>query len=174
MGTLDLMPTIVGLMGLPIPRTCHGKDLSGPILLGRDDDADSVPLFMPFTGKGQQGWRGVYTRRYTYSFDEGLDTSQRWNCLYDRKSDPWQTKNQFGSMRHRALQERLHRLSLEWMERFDDAFVPSAKLAQACFGAKGEPGWGVGDTCELIGRPIDLARFIETDSIGLCSQGSGK
>lgn len=61
-GTFDLMPTLLGLLGQPVPATCHGRDASVAIAAGRNDDGvDALPLsFLP------ANWRGVYTRRHTY------------------------------------------------------------------------------------------------------------
>src|SRR5262249_20462677 len=63
-GTLDLMPTLLSLLGIKPPSTCQGKDLSAAIMQRRDNEVESVPFFLfPLD------WRGLYTRRYTYSFD---------------------------------------------------------------------------------------------------------
>jgi len=62
-GALDLMPTLLGLMDLPIPNTCQGRNLSDAIVNRKHDVIESVPLFSWF-----YNWRGIYTRRYTYSF----------------------------------------------------------------------------------------------------------
>jgi len=61
-GALDLMPTILGLLDLPVPETCVGRNLSNAILKGDDDAVDSAPLFL-----FGPAWRGVYTREFTYS-----------------------------------------------------------------------------------------------------------
>ncbi len=154
-GTLDLMPTLLGLMDLPIPATCQGTDLSGAILGGHDDAVNSVPLFMPYM---MQGWRGVYTHRFTYTFDEGIDQPIRFATLFDRKQDPHQQHNLFGDVEHASLQARLHTESLKWMERFEDRFVPGAELINACFGEAGLPKAGPPHRGTLPGRPLDLIR----------------
>jgi len=59
-GTLDLMPTLLGMMRLPVPKTCDGTDLSQFISNENDDAVDVVPIFLP-----SRDYRGVYTRRYT-------------------------------------------------------------------------------------------------------------
>ncbi len=56
---MDLMPTILGLLGLNIPGSVQGNDLSSAILNGREDTVDSVPLFF-----FHPSWRGVYTRQF--------------------------------------------------------------------------------------------------------------
>jgi len=64
LGPLDFMPTLLGMLGLPIPATCQGKNLFTAIRDVHDEAVESLPLFcFPFN------WRGVYTRRYTYAYD---------------------------------------------------------------------------------------------------------
>ena len=70
-GTLDMMPTILSLMGAEVPSACQGKNLSQAILRNDSGAVDSVPFFY-----FEPGWRGVYTRRYTYSFGE----PNSWGC----------------------------------------------------------------------------------------------
>jgi len=122
-GTFDLMPTLLGMMGLPVPETCQGHDLATAITEGRADAVEFQPLFfLP------ADWRGIYTRRYTYSFTVRTGNSQRdirsrerYNCLYDRFEDPWETRNLYGAPESADPQERLHRQTLDWMKRFGDS-----------------------------------------------------
>ena len=52
---VDLMPTLLGLMKLPIPATVQGRDASAAVLQGRDDGVEALPLFfLPLN------WRGVF------------------------------------------------------------------------------------------------------------------
>jgi arylsulfatase A-like enzyme len=153
-GTLDLMPTVLGLLGLPVPDHCQGTDLAPAITGGDDDAVASVPLFF-FNAP----WRGVYTRRWTYSVDnvdrspQGLAMIEsdrgatvllrRFDTLYDRDTDPDQLVNLFGLREragrrgHVAVAAQLHRLTLDWMARFDDAFPTQVELA-----ARAEPRCG--------------------------------
>lgn len=66
-GTLDLMPTILGMMKLPIPETCDGLNLTPFITAQNDNAVDAVPIFLP-----SRDFRGVYTRRYTYCYDSAI------------------------------------------------------------------------------------------------------
>jgi arylsulfatase A-like enzyme len=135
-GAMDLMPTILGLLGIDIPEKVQGKDLSGPILSGDDDAVESVPLFM-FIGNG---WRGVYTREWTYanslnpeeSIHEGVET----NVLFNRPNDPSQLNNLFDSEDYSGIQEGLAGLTHDWMDQFGDegyALEDFAKIYQDGF-----------------------------------------
>lgn len=140
LGTLDLMPTLLGLMGLRVPDTCQGVNLADPIRRANDNAVDSVPLFLL-----NLDWRGVYTRRHTYAFDTSrpggdalyrqsyfrVPENIRWNCLYDRTRDPWELRNLFGDPQTSKLQKRLHELSLDWMKRLGDPGVSYDEVLRA-------------------------------------------
>jgi arylsulfatase A-like enzyme len=144
-GTLDLMPTLLGLMGLPVPETCQGSDLAGAIREGRDNAVASAPLFLL-----NLDWRGVYTRRYTYAFDTyrpGGDALYReayfrhpehlrWNCLYDRERDPWELRNRYGDPSAARVQKRLHEQATEWMRRLGDPGVSYDAVLRASMTAE--------------------------------------
>jgi arylsulfatase A-like enzyme len=161
-GTLDLMPTLLGLLGVSVPATCEGRDLSRAISDGDDDAVESVPLFFH-----QPSWNGVYTREHTY----GRGELAHWRrdedgrpvlrkvpvrALYTREGDPFQLRNLYGDLAHTALQERMERLTRQWMERFGDpGGVDVDSLAERYRMPDGR--WPE-DTREegFPGRPIDL------------------
>ncbi|MCZ2077266.1 MAG: sulfatase-like hydrolase/transferase [Bryobacterales bacterium] len=140
-GTLDLMPTLLAMMGLRVPPECQGRNLMEAMAGRRDNEVKSVPLFLlPLD------WRGVYTRRYTYAFDTsqgGLSYYRQWffqeppgiswNCLFDHQEDSWEMNNLFQSPEHRTTRDRLHEQTLEWMRRFDDRGWPYDTIARAVF-----------------------------------------
>ncbi|MGD8238513.1 MAG: sulfatase [Armatimonadota bacterium] len=153
-GTLDLMPTLLGLLGLPIPRTCQGEGLHDHILAGRGDAVDSVPLFL-FPGN----WRGVYTHDYTYATDCLASPRPQFRVLFDKRRDPRQMNNLFGEPEYRAVENELHGIMLRSLERFRDSFVDFRTLMRICF-ADGKPPniRGPDSTGVLLGRPIDIIR----------------
>ena len=157
-GTLDLMPTLLSLLGLPVPDGCHGADLSGAIREGRDDAAESAPLFIMHG----VGWRGLYTRDHTYAFerpdarDKPAGRGVGFNCLYDNRAARYQDANLFGSPDHHDLQKALHARTLAWMVRFGDTFVPWRTLQQRCLARPEIPWRSPQQTGALKGRPIDL------------------
>jgi len=164
-GTFDLMPTLLGLMGLAVPPTCQGRDLSSAIAEGRDDAVESLPLVM-IPGN----WRGIYTRRHTYAFTvdaDGNETRHRGyppsllNCLYDREADPHEMTNRFHSPEHGAVRRRLHEEALAWMQRFGDTGLPYGKVFETVLvpeDAAIEKNQGLQSqgNGRLKGRPIDL------------------
>jgi arylsulfatase A-like enzyme len=120
-GTLDLMPTLLAMMQLPIPETCDGRDASEAIIQGRDDGTDALPIFFH-----PLNWRGVYTHRYTYSeaFYEGAETrppnADTFTVLYDRQSDPWEQHNLFGHPSVADIQAELRARTQSFMQQFGD------------------------------------------------------
>jgi len=174
LGTLDLMPSILGMMELPIPRTAQGRNASAAMITGRDDGIDEQPLlFIPLN------WRGIYTRRYTYSValhspsepntPGGANT---FNVLYDRKTDPWETKNLFHAPEAAVIKAQLHGQTLALMARFGDQGLRAEELlsrvvreedqsALKTSPAQRSMGW----EGRLKGRPVDiLAAAIDTQT----------
>ena len=135
-GTLDFMPTILGMMGLSIPEICQGKNLAEHFFSGHGDAVESIPLFYygP-TQTGDQSWHGVYTARYTYSVTLSREkTGEPRNTLYDRLEDPHQQTNLFYSPDHRSIRDRLHRLTLDWVDTFKDPCINGYEMVGVLFG----------------------------------------
>ncbi|MEI7729214.1 MAG: sulfatase-like hydrolase/transferase [Verrucomicrobiota bacterium] len=166
MGTLDLMPTILGLMKLPIPSTCEGRNLSQAIIKGDDNAVSSVPLFFV----SPSNWRGVYTREYTYAVGEVemlvRDDAGQWQMkvqpiqrLYDKKKDPFQLTNFYDDPNYAVIQRKLDEETYAWMKRFKDPMADGRQL-------KSQYGDGQGKfplstlAPEFQGRPVDFANKI--------------
>jgi arylsulfatase A-like enzyme len=159
-GTLDLMPTLLGLMGLQGPEDLHGRDLSSPILAGKEDAVESVPLFY-YSGAQpwDRTWFGVYTHGYTYSYEVGKkEAHSDLNVLFDHAQDRWQLTNHFGAPDQKTKQARLDALTQSWLERFGNTGINGEKLMRACFGNERAPLYRKGDTGILAGRPIDRVK----------------
>ena len=170
-GTLDLMPTLLGLMKVKIPATCDGINLAEAIKKGKDDEVQSLPLFlMP------HDWRGVYTKSYTYSFSIPTNDPSWWNSvpwntnvtpfnfgrLYDRQTDPMELHNLYNDSASQTLRSDLHKLALEWMKKFGDkgwsypeivkaAMFPEDLAFDSLYTLTRTGGEG-----RLLGRPIDF------------------
>jgi len=151
-GTLDLMPTILGMMGCEIPSTCQGKDLASSIMSGREDTVESVFMF-----HSHPAWRGVYTQRYTYAIENFSSPEISFNVLYDKQTDPYQKNNLFGNPNYRALQEKLHKMTQKWLDYFKDPFADGYAIMKACdldLRTVSQPG----HEGTVPGRPIDLLK----------------
>ena len=141
--TTDLMPTLLGLAGLPVPGTVEGKDFS-PFLRGESAPPETAALielpacFHQFAyHNGGRDWRGLRTERYTYV----IDRDGPW-MLYDNEKDPHQLTNLVGNPDYAAVQANLDTdIRRRLCERGDD-FRPGQELiAEAGFAVneRGDP-----------------------------------
>lgn len=107
-GILDVMPTVLGLMGAPVPEGLDGQNLSAQVTGEGKTEERMIPIWnIDFQ------WRGVATSRYTYS----TGTIRR---LHDREQDPDQLRNLYGDPKMAEVQAKLHAATLDWMRRFGD------------------------------------------------------
>lgn len=130
-GTADLMPTLLGLTGLPIPETVEGIDKS-PVMKGEAKDnteAVLIACYHPFgqwsTALGGKEYRGVRTKRYTYVKD--LDGP--W-LLFDNRKDPFQLKNIVNDPSYRTIKENLDKQLAEILKRNNDEFLPGIEYVK--------------------------------------------
>lgn len=132
LGTIDLLPTLIGLLGWESSVTFDGRDLSA-LLLGRTDQApDSVLIgnCLSLNEARQQNmpeWRGLRTRRHTYT---ELPGRRPW-LLFDNREDPYQLRNLVDSDEHRDLQGQLASTLSDWLERTGDPFLPGEEMVDA-------------------------------------------
>jgi arylsulfatase A-like enzyme len=163
---MDMMPTVLGLMGLDIPDTVQGQNLSDAMIRSRDDVVESAPLFFL-----SPSWRGVYTREATYGngvlehFTTDKDGELAFEqvpvkVLYDRTNDPYQLNNLYGTPEAAALQEKMEKLTRDWMEKFNDTGATPEEIKKAYSYTDGsfpedtkEPGFK--------GRPVDVVKRLK-------------
>lgn len=144
--------------------TAQGRNAAAAIREGRDDGVDEQLLFFLPTN-----WRGVYTRRHTYSvslYDPAEPNTpggrRTFDVLYDRATDPWETRNLFAEPAAAKVRAELHARTLALMQRYGDPGLPFDELLRRVVReedyaavttppAKRPPGW----EGRLKGRPID-------------------
>lgn len=148
--TPDVMPTLLGLMGVDCPAGRDGADLSQQ-LLGRSKDQPDTAFFSFCTGappphmtcyyfpieKGRY-WRGLRNARYTYAcVDQRTESifyaAERRDAfppdatrvLIDNKIDPWQVKPIYpgDAAETDAIIDELHGQLVEWLEGLGDPFL---------------------------------------------------
>jgi len=123
----DLMPTLLGLCGVPIPKTVEGLDYSRYIRGGRDpgDGATVIQCVSPFgewvRRNGGKEYRGVRTTRYTYV----RDLNGPW-LFYDNQTDPYQTNNLVNQPKHARRQGKLDAVLTRKLKERHDEFLPGA------------------------------------------------
>lgn len=121
---VDIAPSILGLLGIKIPKEIEGTDLSRVILGLEDKGPDSVFLLEIVSvdegyAQGIREWRGVRTSRYTYA---RWQTGEGW-LLYDNEIDPYQTENLIDNPKYKSVREEMERILQYWLKRTNDPFL---------------------------------------------------
>jgi len=123
--TEDVMPTVLRLCGVPVPKTVEGFDFTGAMRGGADPSGGAaiITCVSPFgeyaRATGGREFRALRSKAYTYV----RDLKGPW-LLFDNERDPWQLTNLVGQAEHGALQERLDRQLKEKLAAQGDAFLP--------------------------------------------------
>ncbi len=123
LGAPDIMPTLLGLMGLSawIPEHVQGLDLSRTLRDGVGPRPGSVPYIEPGVRKVRA--RGLRTHRYTYvrrhRVRGGVDV-----MLFDNREDPFQIRDVAPD--NRSVVEEMHEELLAWLTRIGDPWAQGA------------------------------------------------
>ncbi len=125
-GTVDIMPSIMGMLDLQISDYCEGDNLSH-LLKGEDGENPEAALVMNAFPWTSPEWRGIRTERYTYARDI---TGKRF--LFDNTIDILQQNNlaetRCGDAVIDALLTRMEKLLAEKMKRAKDRFEPWSSI----------------------------------------------
>lgn len=119
----DIMPTLLGVCDLPIPKSVEGRDFSAA-LTGETIDSQGALLvcFHPFgeysRPAGGQEYRGIRTARYTYC--RTLDGP--W-LLYDNDADLYQLRNLVDRAEYAEIQAELETLLQRELDAIGDGFL---------------------------------------------------
>lgn len=133
---VDIMPTVLSLMGLPIPNTVEGKDLKEVILNGNKEENYAIMSAYPgqvraiksFEEIGETnldyGWRAIRDEKYTYVINRGYSPEHGVErFLYDNINDPYQQnpiviKNVEDNKIALDFETKLK----EWAKKYNDGF----------------------------------------------------
>ncbi len=125
----DLMPTLLGLCGVPIPPSVEGLDYSACMRGGKPpgDSASLILCAAPFgeweRRAGGREYRGIRTAQHTYV----RDLSGPW-LLFDNQADPFQTNNLVNRPDRAALQASLDAWLNAKLRASRDDFRPGPEL----------------------------------------------
>lgn len=119
-GSVNLMPTLLGFVGAPIPDRVQGEDLSRQILGGGGEPPSEVLLEQTQPGNTPHyaQWRALRTRRWLYA-ESGHSETPQW-LLYDAELDPFQLENLVDSEQHSRVLTELKAQLAEWRARTAD------------------------------------------------------
>jgi arylsulfatase A-like enzyme len=122
--TPDILPTLLRLAGLRVPKNIEGRDLSSVVRRGRDLP-DRAALFMnvaPFARRDlNREYRALRTDRFTYV--RALDGP--W-LLFDNERDPFQLNNLLNQPQAAPLLRQLDQRLRAELKRIRDDFRPAA------------------------------------------------
>jgi hypothetical protein len=103
-GHVDMLPTILSMIGAPIPENVEGTDLS-PMLLGKKDSVQDE-VFIEIRND-----TSIITDDYKMSVPKGpwFESSRPVmdGDLYDRKKDPAEQVNQINNPKYKAVRDSL-------------------------------------------------------------------
>lgn len=121
-GTVDILPTMLGLANVPIPKSIEGDSLASMIREERWEE-DRTALYMlpsPFSGaKNEPEYRAIRTNRHTY-----VRTLKGASLLFDDENDPYQMNNLIGQSGSRGLQGEMDSRLQKMLKRSGDEFHP--------------------------------------------------
>jgi len=131
----DIMPTLLGLCGLPIPNSVEGLDYSDYIFGGTDPSDGSVILTCPHPfgnwtvqQHGGKEYRGLRTLQYTY-----VRTRTGPWLLFDNQNDPYQLENLVGDPTHSGIRLELEKRLQDKLSQNEDKFLPGSEYIR-CWG----------------------------------------
>ncbi|MCC8074009.1 MAG: sulfatase [Clostridiales bacterium] len=120
MNTVDIMPTLLSMMNLPVPDTAQGTDISENIANGTIAENNCLLMGTGPTaiyGNGKE-WRGIRSRKYTYAVYK-IDGKE---FLFDNINDPYQLSNLAKDKRYKDVLESLKNEMYEKMNAIGDSF----------------------------------------------------
>jgi len=121
LNTVDIMPTLLSMMELPIPEAAEGTDLSH-CALGQGGPRPDAAL-MQCTGPTADWtdgveWRALRTKQHTFA----VYRRDGKELLFDNGADPYQMRDLIGDPAHAATAERLRKMLEARMAEIGDTF----------------------------------------------------
>jgi arylsulfatase A-like enzyme len=116
--TVDILPTVLGLMSLKVPGYVQGIDISDH-LRGLDCKTPEAAYIMCAVDWVLPEWRGVRTNRYTY-----VKSKEETLMLYDNINDPYQMNNLAGNSEVEEIQKELEIITDSIGREIGDKFEP--------------------------------------------------
>lgn len=118
--TVDVMPSLLNMMGLPIPKGVEGTDLSACIAGEADTQEGALMMGTGPTaifGDGNE-WRAYRTKQYTYA----VFKSDGQELLFDDLNDPYQMNNLMDDPDYAQTAAELKVKMASKMEEINDTF----------------------------------------------------
>ncbi|UQZ86924.1 Arylsulfatase [Paenibacillus konkukensis] len=132
----DLVPTLLGLMNVPVPEKVQGTDCSA-VFRGEGGKEPASAFICHYPGSVEEhrkareqgleinayGWRGVRTHRYTYVAKRSFGDAALTRLCFDNESDPYQLNPlRFDQAPKEGPAVLLERELGQWLAKLDDPF----------------------------------------------------
>jgi arylsulfatase A-like enzyme len=116
---IDLMPTLVEMTGLSLPRPVDGQSVA-PMLRGEAVPSWPDDVYIQYSGEGISLYsiRAVRSRRYKYVYYP-YDRDE----LYDAQTDPWEMQNLAEEPGSAPILAEMKARMVQWMESTGDVMV---------------------------------------------------
>ncbi|MFC6646902.1 sulfatase [Granulicella cerasi] len=121
LGTPDIMPTILTMLGLPTPQAVEGQDLSGHVTGKPVKHVEAAHLQgMGATAAWADGseWRAARTEEFTYA----IYRKDGRELLFNHAKDPYQLEDLAGDKSYAATLAHLRETSVKWRKEQNDEF----------------------------------------------------
>ncbi|MBZ0295189.1 MAG: sulfatase [Anaerolineae bacterium] len=121
LNTPDIMPTLLSLMGLPVPPEVEGDDLSHCALGAQGPESEAAFMQgMGATAIFEDGheWRALRDKQYTYA----IYRSDRSEYLFDNLADPYQQHNLAHKSEYQPRIEYYRQMLQQRMAKLNDSF----------------------------------------------------
>lgn len=128
--SVDVMPTLLGLCGVAVPKEVQGHNLSH-VATGKNGPPPPDSVYLQNMGPGWPDrikwvgfWRGIRTDRWVYA---------RWHkdehgpLLFDRENDPHELKNLAGQKEYAKVQQEMEDRLRRWIAETGDPFDTGAR-----------------------------------------------
>jgi len=124
LNTPDIMPTLLTMMGLPVPKKVEGVDLSHCAFGKPGPEPEAA--FLQNTGacaiwEDGYEWRALRNKHFTYA----IYRKDRKELLFDNQADPYQLKNLAGSSEYEKTLNHFRTLLKKRMKELGDTFEAS-------------------------------------------------
>lgn len=130
LNTVDIMPTLLSMAGVSIPKQVEGMDLSH-IAMGKEGPEPEFAFLMN-TGacalwENGHEWRALRTKRHTYAVFSGWEQKglPRKELLFDNVADPYQMNNLADDPQHAELMADFRKEMRKKMASLNDTFPES-------------------------------------------------
>jgi len=121
LGTPDIMPTLLSMMNLPVPKTVEGSDLSQHALGKGGSQPEAAHMQgMGTTAAWTDGteWRGLRDQEYTYA----IYRRDRSELLFHNRHDPFQMRNLATDSASAVTLKHYREKSQAWRNEQNDGF----------------------------------------------------